>query len=777
MKLSSLYLQSFRGATKPVTLYFNPEKSITLIYAENGNGKSSIADSLVCICTSELGTLGDKSGTDHSFLKSVGAKSSDLLIKLTTDKEEYQATMSPTSNKLLKSPPSGQPKLRALRRKHITSFIDNTPGDRYKTLSAFIDVTNIQKSEAELRKLVSSLEKDLNANVVSVTEANDTLSDFWKKEGMPSGTRDAWVKLEISRDLSTARSEIANNVKTLTSWASLKTIKENIQSEREKLDAATSTKQKAELALQTYKIENANADSDTLNVLLETDKFLKSKEDLTKCPVCEQDNTKAALVSSIQKRIESMKELNLLTDDLTKANKEVQAQTARLQSQVDPFNKHLTQFKESSSLINGSDISSLLVNISIEKSTKHNHQEFVAVFEKLSICIDSLKTANDSLNTSVAQYNAIKSSNDTIERLTAKASDINDLLSKARLALEYTEAERKNYIDSELASIASDVEQMYQEIHPQESLGGVKLFLDKKSQGSLHFTANFHSTEGVTPQSVYSESHLDTLGICIFMALAKKESEKDLILVLDDVIMSVDEQHLDRVIKLIHSQAKYFVHVFISTHYRPWRERYRNHRAENSDIHFVELRNWSLEKGITIAKPQLILDEIKEFLVSPEKFHRENLSSVTGRFLEAILDFLTYNFQCKLKRRPAGDYTLSELLDAPSHKLLALLKIHKMKLLDDGKYSSSEIDSEIPLRPIIDKIKQLKTVRNQVGAHYTFDGAYVSDNDIIDFANCTVELAEALICPKNGNLPDRKPSGSFWETKSGSLRLFPLVEP
>lgn len=291
------------------------------------------------------------------------------------------------------------------------------------------------------------------------------------------------------------------------------------------------------------------------------------------------------------------------------------------------------------------------------------------------------------------------------------------------------------------------------------------------------FCVVFHTESDITPQSVYSESHLDTLGLCIFIALAKKESNEDVILILDDVVMSVDERHLDRIISLIHNEAKHFAHVFISTHYRPWRERYRNNRAPNFNIQFLELRGWSMERGITIAKPQLVIEEIKFYLNSPEFFHRENLSGATGRFLEAILDFLTFNFQSRLKRKPGNDYALSELLDCLSKDLLKVLKVQRMNILPDGKYCNNNFADEVYLKPVIDEIKNLKAIRNQVGAHFTYDGALVSDSDIEDFAKATVKLAELLVCPVNGTLPDRNKSGSYWETKSGSIRLFPLIEP
>lgn len=124
--------------------------------------------------------------------------------------------------------------------------------------------------------------------------------------------------------------------------------------------------------------------------------------------------------------------------------------------------------------------------------------------------------------------------------------------------------------------------------------------------------ANFHTEEGITPQSVYSESHLDTLGICIFLALAKKYSTGDTILVLDDVVMSVDDKHLDRFIDLLHDEEKHFGQIIITTHYRPWRERYRNNRAPAGNVQFMELRNWTKENGIRVFNSKIILAELKQ---------------------------------------------------------------------------------------------------------------------------------------------------------------------
>ena len=69
--------------------------------------------------------------------------------------------------------------------------------------------------------------------------------------------------------------------------------------------------------------------------------------------------------------------------------------------------------------------------------------------------------------------------------------------------------------------MAQQVDNLYQKIHPQEEIGSIKLKLDERQRGSLLYGVAFGDQQDVQPQPYYSESHLDTLGLCIFqMALA-----------------------------------------------------------------------------------------------------------------------------------------------------------------------------------------------------------------------------------------------------------------
>ena len=119
MKLNNLHIKSFRGATQPVTIEFDKTKKITMIFAENGNGKSTISDAFVCLLTNEKGSLDDKSSIDMRFLKSLGTGNGETSIKLDTDIGLFSATLSGASKTFIKNPIVGIPSIRFLRRNQI----------------------------------------------------------------------------------------------------------------------------------------------------------------------------------------------------------------------------------------------------------------------------------------------------------------------------------------------------------------------------------------------------------------------------------------------------------------------------------------------------------------------------------------------------------------------------------------------------------------------------------------------------------------------------------
>jgi hypothetical protein len=238
----------------------------------------------------------------------------------------------------------------------------------------------------------------------------------------------------------------------------------------------------------------------------------------------------------------------------------------------------------------------------------------------------------------------------------------------------------------------------------------------------------------------------------------------------------VDREHLDRFIELLHDEGQHFNHVIITTHYQPWRDRYRNQRAPAGKVHFVELRPWALDTGIRVQGMKLCLEELRQVLAAIP-FDRQALASKAGIFLENMLEFLARTYECKLPLTGQPGYALRELADCFGKKLLPLLKTEHITVQKDANGQDQTIVTLIPLEPIITAIKGLAAVRNQVGCHFNFESSNVTDTEVVALGKAALTLGEALVCSDGGDLPSRNRSGSYHETKSGKVRLHPFEQP
>jgi hypothetical protein len=272
----------------------------------------------------------------------------------------------------------------------------------------------------------------------------------------------------------------------------------------------------------------------------------------------------------------------------------------------------------------------------------------------------------------------------------------------------------------------------------------------------------------VPPQAYFSQSHLDTLGLCITIALALRERPGETILVLDDVLGSVDEPHVERVIHMIYEESRKFRHTIVTTHYRPWRERRRWGQLAAGHLQFVELSRWHKDTGMRLGKAVPELEWLEAHLAADPQDY-QTICAKSGVILEACLEFLTFQYQCKLARKRAEDYTIHEMLDSINGALRTGLRV---------QLRASKVDefSELPLGPVLDELKTIAHARNALGAHFRHLSFQLLDADTIRFAEAVKRLAEAL-CHGEDGWPDKDDSGSYWRNTGDTRRLHPLKKP
>jgi hypothetical protein len=710
--LSSLRIENLRGAVLPFTLAFEKGQKLTIIYGENGTGKSTISDAFDLLGNANVGSLENRGvgGVTRSYWPSLGKTYDDVKVILTTSSGSCTLSLSKTDvkfdNEKLK------PQVAVLRRNQILNLVTAQPAKRYEAISKFVDVSGIEASESALRKLILDKKKDYETATTRLDANKTTIENFWQQVGSPLPDAFTWAKAEIQKD-----SEEFYQRKTaidglISYWDKIiqnpaKLIELSEQREKQKilLDAA-----KQNLAT----ITNNAADDylEILELLRAAQQHFAKHPSLKICPLCESSEKAGDLVAEVNRRIESQG----MHAKLDTAKNAVSSQEANLKKAEQRLEDHKQNAaNDFSSLENYYLTNQALLALDIpvfpiptdpsqwEAWIDANKAKREDWMKAADACVDS-QNFLQTLERSLKEY----------EKSETTAIELAAICPWLVKILNILESERKKYTDTVLAAISTRVGELYEDIHQGEGLNKIVLALETGRRSSLGITTDFGQKVATSPQAYFSDSHLDTLGLCVFFALAERENPENKILVLDDVLGSVDEPHVERVIGMIYNISQKFQHAIVTTHYRPWREKFRWGILKPGQVcQFVELKHWSLSDGMALAgsTPEIAL--LKKLLASDEP----DVQSITGKagiILEAILDFLTLKYGCAVPRNPKNAYVLNELLSAVNGKLLDALTIDLIERDDTGK----EIVTHLSIKPILNEIKTIAQVRNVLGAHF-----------------------------------------------------------
>ena len=93
--ITKIQMTGFRGASNTFELDFDPHKDFTILFGENGTGKSSILDALEVICCGTNGCLdGISAGQNSSmYLRALGCPSTTLKVIIHSNHESWTGTM------------------------------------------------------------------------------------------------------------------------------------------------------------------------------------------------------------------------------------------------------------------------------------------------------------------------------------------------------------------------------------------------------------------------------------------------------------------------------------------------------------------------------------------------------------------------------------------------------------------------------------------------------------------------------------------------------------
>jgi hypothetical protein len=148
-----------------------------------------------------------------------------------------------------------------------------------------------------------------------------------------------------------------------------------------------------------------------------------------------------------------------------------------------------------------------------------------------------------------------------------------------------------------ISQISSDVQALWLKLHPDEPIENIRLYIPDDADKAIDIGLKFFGVEQPSPRLSLSESHRNSLGLCIFLALATRAKQSTHPIVLDDVVSSFDRDHRGMVADLLLEDLS-GRQILIFTHDREWYTELR-WTLPAADWAFRMMKPWT-EPGVGI---------------------------------------------------------------------------------------------------------------------------------------------------------------------------------
>jgi len=613
-----------------------------------------------------------------------------------------------------------------LRRSQLLDFIYNQDAERYQKyirLLGLDDIDSAQKSFVEAEDMI----KD---QLSKCQKGLDGALQLFIDPDMD------WIPTDLSAVL-TKCAELARpfGVDMLTEWQQLNSAISVLDAKRSK-----ETKQKIDvlnLAIdhlgvevprevesivaavnqlhgQLSKMQAESEEAVRSGVIEEGLKYFQEHPDITECPLCEQ-KLEEGYQAVFERLAERNRALEKLRDFETQRSQRLDALITALQRLLDQLEKEQKDhdiYPERDAQVLVKHHEALQEWIKLVKSAKEQKSykdmtvppAIEAVRSIRATIHDSLVKERDALiqpdaaalEKAVAFLQRAKEKEPEIRAAESALADSLKLSCSMHYVREAFSRAREIAVQAIFDRIAKKVLTYYKKLHDykdtNESSECTALSLTSTSRaaaGGLQLVIQFlGKVDSCDPRTFLSEGHLDSLGLCLYLATVRMFNAPGSLLVLDDVLTSIDMDHRHRVLELLLEDFSDF-QLVVTTHDEYWFNSLKGNviaRGEQDKWRFERIARWTLEKGPESATYEGTWEWIEENLV--EEAYREmggSLRLVLEDFLKRVAD----KIELEMKYHIDGRYTTGDFKFAGIHDNL------RERLIEKAPDEESEIKKDI----------------------------------------------------------------------------------
>jgi hypothetical protein len=611
MRIKSVEMVWFRGAAASATLD-TASKSI-VIYGENGAGKSSFVDAVEFVMSGGKirhlaheysGKRQEKGIINTHAPKGEKSKLGILFGDGTQVKVEIE--------KSGKHACSGLDAIRGwdygrtiLRQDEVAHFIHGTKGDKYSVLLPLFGLHRLEVAAENIRQLAKEIERQFDISEIRIQLGQ---IDLTRKN----------VFGDINEDEIAARIEVlhAKHAPDKTATADARSRCDEIRAALDSRIAQFNAEQRRYFALQSAAeislktsieaVQAANAKlagavepliEEKIKVLQSATGFAKKLEDKKEvlCPACGRSIPVETFQVHVEAETKRLRDTLEIFDSRSVAIGVLSDNVKLLKSALNKAD--LKSWREAIEKEDKGENLKYLDGIDAEAlRTSCKHDDLTNLSQKLLPLIDAAALASKTAPPDVQQLstdkNVAQAAKDVI-----KGKEQKTLLGRAVTLISFLNTleqrvreEIKLQCQKVIEEISADIQGMWKILHPGDDIQEMQLYVPEESDKAIDIGLKFHGVEQDSPRLTLSEGCRNSLGLCIFLAMAKREANNDRPLFLDDVIVSLDRNHRGMIAELLQKEFN-GRQVIVFTHDREWYTELR-HQLDASAWLFKVLLPW-----------------------------------------------------------------------------------------------------------------------------------------------------------------------------------------
>jgi recombinational DNA repair ATPase RecF len=637
MKIKNLEINKLRGI-KNLTLNLGFENAV--IWGPNGSGKSAVADAIDFLLTGKIprltgeGTQGvtiSKHGPHIDDVESPGnARVSAEInipgIKNTVrlsrtigepDKLEIEGAAKEELDEILNLAARRQ---HSLSRREILKYISAKAGVRSSEVQAVLDLKELEETrkafvnvanqtKVDLKHADSDLKKEESAILVII--GMDQFSD----KLLVDAVNDLRTKLGAKKLAKAEMKDIKKNVKRPEKRDDK--IAPNPALIERALGAITdipeeTIKQRASIEKELREnINKVQADPEVLEAY-ERMQLLKMGIGMLdgsgQCPLCGYKWLPDELEDRLNKRMQKAKHIAPIIKQINLNGKEVKDSIIKIHATLAEFSRYALQLnlkRTKENIDKWSDKLQTYINACEEPLHDYmasglSSDLYKTLFRNAGFfreCKQVLKKAKElvpqvtpeliawdtltRLEPTIPRYYSAKKVYDQAKQINKRAQTLYSLFEKVR----------QEQLGALYDSIKDRFSEFYRRLHSDDEDE-----FDAVLKADGKFAVDFYGRGKHPPLALHSEGHQDSMGLCLYLALAERlTKDKCQLTVLDDVVMSVDASHRRQVCQLLKT---YFPdrQFLITTHDKTWARQLQMEGVVKKAGCF-EFNRWNIDTG------------------------------------------------------------------------------------------------------------------------------------------------------------------------------------